>query len=114
MRISDWSSDVCSSDLAAGIGSQVHYIPVHLQPYYRRRYGALTLPGAERYYARTLSLPLFAAMAESDVDRAVEALTKVLRNSGAATASGPRRSAQGGDRTSVEEGKRGSVRVDHG
>src|SRR3546814_13292875 len=80
MRISDWSSDVCSSDLevmeglkVAGIGSQVHYIPVHLQPYYRRRYGALTLPGAERYYARTLSLPLFAAMEESDVDREVEA-----------------------------------------
>jgi dTDP-4-amino-4,6-dideoxygalactose transaminase len=34
---------------ARGIGSQVHYIPVHLQPYYRRRYGALTLRGAESY-----------------------------------------------------------------
>lgn len=63
---------------AAGIGSQVHYIPVHLQPYYQRRYGALQLPGAERYYARTLSLPLFAAMTEADVDRAVDALAEAL------------------------------------
>src|SRR3546814_12115051 len=64
---------------AAGIGSQVHYIPVHLQPYYRQRYGALDLPGAERYYARTLSLPLYAAMNEGDVDRVVEALRAALR-----------------------------------
>ncbi|WP_193371624.1 UDP-4-amino-4,6-dideoxy-N-acetyl-beta-L-altrosamine transaminase [Pelagibius marinus] len=63
---------------AAGIGSQVHYIPVHLQPYYRQRYGALDLPGAQAYYARTLSLPLFAAMDEEDVDRAVAALSQVL------------------------------------
>jgi UDP-4-amino-4,6-dideoxy-N-acetyl-beta-L-altrosamine transaminase len=63
---------------AAGIGSQVHYIPVHLQPYYRRRYGDLHLPGAERYYARTLSLPLYAGMTESDVDRAVDALALEL------------------------------------
>ena len=63
---------------AAGIGSQVHYIPVHLQPYYRKRYGALRLPGAERYYARTLSLPLFAGMCDADVDRVVEALRETL------------------------------------
>lgn len=63
---------------AAGIGSQVHYIPVHLQPYYRRRYGDLHLPGSERYYARTLSLPLFAGMTEDDVDRAVDALADAL------------------------------------
>lgn len=59
---------------ARGIGSQVHYIPVHRQPYYRARYGELELPGAEAWYARCLSLPLFPAMAEADVDRVVEAL----------------------------------------
>ena len=32
-----------------GIGTQVHYIPVHMQPYYRERYGATALPGAEAY-----------------------------------------------------------------
>jgi dTDP-4-amino-4,6-dideoxygalactose transaminase len=60
------------------IGSQVHYIPVHLQPYYRHRYGELSLPGAESYYARTLSLPLFPGMADSDVERVAEALTVAL------------------------------------
>ena len=57
-----------------GIGTQVHYIPVHRQPYYRRRYGELSLPGADAYYARCLSLPLFVGMSEADVDRVVEAL----------------------------------------
>jgi dTDP-4-amino-4,6-dideoxygalactose transaminase len=61
---------------ARGVGTQVHYIPVHRQPYYRARYGALELPGAERYYARTLSLPLFPAMQDGDVERVVHALAR--------------------------------------
>lgn len=64
----------------AGVGSQVHYIPVHLQPYYQQRYGAQSLPGAERYYARSLSLPLFAGMQDSDVDRVVETLGGILES----------------------------------
>ncbi len=63
---------------ALGIGSQVHYIPVHLQPYYVQRYGALDLPGAKAWYARCLTLPLYPAMSESDVDRVVDALSKTL------------------------------------
>ncbi len=35
-----------------GIGTQVHYIPVHRQPYYAARYGVPDLPGADSYYAR--------------------------------------------------------------
>jgi dTDP-4-amino-4,6-dideoxygalactose transaminase len=65
--------------MAVGVGTQVHYIPVHLQPYYCGRYGALNLPGAERYYARTLSLPLFPAMRDEDVERVVDALARALR-----------------------------------
>jgi dTDP-4-amino-4,6-dideoxygalactose transaminase len=61
-----------------GIGTQVHYIPVHTQPYYRARYGALALPGTETYYRRTLSLPLFAAMSDGDVERVVAELASVL------------------------------------
>ena len=57
-----------------GIGTQVHYIPLHRQPYYRNRYGEITLPGAEAYYSRTLSLPLHGRMAEADVDRVIDAL----------------------------------------
>ena len=63
---------------ADGIGTQVHYIPVHCQPYYRQRYGAQALPGAMAYFARCLSLPLFPAMEDGDVDRVVDALGRAL------------------------------------
>ena len=63
---------------ACGIGTQVHYIPVHGQPYFRAHHPSPELPGAEAYYARCLSLPLFPAMTGADVDRVVDALAKVL------------------------------------
>ncbi|HYC02702.1 MAG TPA: UDP-4-amino-4,6-dideoxy-N-acetyl-beta-L-altrosamine transaminase [Azospirillaceae bacterium] len=63
---------------ASGIGTQVHYIPVHRQPYYRRRYGQQMLPGADAWYARCLSLPLFPDMAEDDADRVAGALAEML------------------------------------
>ncbi|MCC7267024.1 MAG: UDP-4-amino-4,6-dideoxy-N-acetyl-beta-L-altrosamine transaminase [Caulobacteraceae bacterium] len=63
---------------AQGVGGQVHYIPVHRQPYYRDRYGDLDLPGAEGWYARCLSLPLYPAMDDADVDRTCEALAEAL------------------------------------
>jgi dTDP-4-amino-4,6-dideoxygalactose transaminase len=61
-----------------GVGTQVHYIPVHSQPYYRERYPGLSLPGAEAWYARCLSLPLYPGMADEDVDKVVAALAEVL------------------------------------
>jgi UDP-4-amino-4,6-dideoxy-N-acetyl-beta-L-altrosamine transaminase len=61
-----------------GVGTQVHYIPVHRQPYYQKRYGDLALPGAEAWYARCLSLPLYPGMADEDVGRVAEALKAVL------------------------------------
>ena len=64
-----------------GIGTQVHYLPVHLQPYYKRRYGPLKLPGAEQYYGKALSLPLHVNMELDDVKRVAEALTMSLRSS---------------------------------
>jgi UDP-4-amino-4,6-dideoxy-N-acetyl-beta-L-altrosamine transaminase len=64
---------------ARGIGSQVHYIPVPAQPWYRRRYGDQTPPGAAAYYARTLSLPLFTDMTLDDPERVVDALNEVLK-----------------------------------
>ncbi len=64
-----------------GVGSQVHYIPVHTQPFYRQRYGELSLPGAMHYYGHTLSLPLYASMTEDDVDRVVSALSESLKGS---------------------------------
>ena len=62
-----------------GVGSQVHYIPVHTQPYWRARNGELALPGAQAWYDRCLSLPLFPAMEDSDVERVVDALRDVLK-----------------------------------
>ncbi|WP_440959351.1 UDP-4-amino-4,6-dideoxy-N-acetyl-beta-L-altrosamine transaminase [Oceanicaulis sp. LC35] len=61
-----------------GVGTQVHYIPVHQQPYYTRLYGQQNLPGAERHYARTLSLPLYPMMEDEDPARVVTALLGVL------------------------------------
>lgn len=63
---------------AAGIGSQVHYLPLHMQPYYRRRYGEQALPGAEAYYSRCLSLPLYFGLTEADVETVVGALQVAL------------------------------------
>ncbi len=71
-------SAVMTALRSLGIGTQVHYIPVHRQPHWRRRYGELALPGAMTHYAHTLSLPLFPAMADTDVDRVVAALERVL------------------------------------
>lgn len=62
----------------AGIGSQVHYIPVHRQPYYRQRYGMDELNGADEFYARTLSLPLFPTMSDSDLEYVCDTLTGIL------------------------------------
>ncbi|HBM76852.1 MAG TPA: UDP-4-amino-4,6-dideoxy-N-acetyl-beta-L-altrosamine transaminase [Verrucomicrobiales bacterium] len=61
----------------AGVGSQVLYIPVHLQPYYRETfgYGAGKCPNAESYYRHALSFPLFPSMTDSDVGRVIEAVT---------------------------------------
>lgn len=61
-----------------GIGSQVHYLPLNKQPYYRQRYGDQHLPGADGYYAKCLSLPLYPAMTERDVDRVAQALEEVV------------------------------------
>lgn len=61
-----------------GIGTQVHYGPVHRQPYYAKRFLTPALPGAERYYQRALSLPLSAAMTADDAGRVVAALTAIL------------------------------------
>jgi len=71
-------ADVMEALKARGVGTQVHYIPVHRQPYYRERYGALDLPGAEAWYRRCLSLPLYPGMTDQDADRVVDALQEVL------------------------------------
>ncbi|MCK6626374.1 MAG: UDP-4-amino-4,6-dideoxy-N-acetyl-beta-L-altrosamine transaminase [Anaerolineae bacterium] len=65
---------------AEGIGVNVHYIPVHLHPFYRQRFG--TGPGncpiAEAAYEQVITLPLFPAMSNQDVDDVIAACHKVI------------------------------------
>lgn len=64
---------------AADIGVNVHYIPIHTQPYYRRLgFKPGDFPAAERYYAQALSLPLFPAMTHAQQDRVVDCLQRAL------------------------------------
>lgn len=66
----------------AGIGVNVNYIPVHLQPYYRDLgFKKGDFPQAEAYYEATLTLPLFASMTESQQDQVVAALSAILNGS---------------------------------
>lgn len=63
-----------------GIGVNVHYIPVHLQPWYRSMgFCSGDFPEAERYYARAISLPLFPLMTEAQQDQVIDALGKALK-----------------------------------
>jgi dTDP-4-amino-4,6-dideoxygalactose transaminase len=64
---------------SAGIGVNLHYIPVHTQPFYRQRGFAWgDFPEAERYYGEAISLPLYFGLTESAQDRVVAVLREVL------------------------------------
>jgi perosamine synthetase len=69
---------------AEGIGVNVHYVPVHLHPYYRDRFGYAggEFPVAEAAYEALISLPLFPGMTEADLDDVVEAVGKVMQHYG--------------------------------
>ncbi|MDX2193368.1 MAG: UDP-4-amino-4,6-dideoxy-N-acetyl-beta-L-altrosamine transaminase [Gemmatimonadales bacterium] len=68
---------------AAGIGVNVHYLPVYRHPYWRRTgFATMHLPNAEAYYAGAITLPCWPGMADADVDRAVEALAAALATPG--------------------------------
>lgn len=62
------------------IGVQVHYIPVHLQPYYKRNfnYKEGDYPNAEDYYRRTITLPLYPKIKDTDIEYVLSVLRKVL------------------------------------
>ncbi|NWD67795.1 UDP-4-amino-4,6-dideoxy-N-acetyl-beta-L-altrosamine transaminase [Pseudomonas gingeri] len=64
---------------AAGIGVNLHYIPVHLQPYYREQgFKDGDFPEAERYFGEALSLPLFPLLTEAQQDYVVEQLRNLV------------------------------------
>jgi perosamine synthetase len=65
----------------AGIGCSVHFIPLHLHPYYRERFGyqPKDFPLASRIFQRVLSLPLYSKMTETDVARVIETVRNLVR-----------------------------------
>jgi dTDP-4-amino-4,6-dideoxygalactose transaminase len=69
-----------------GVGSQVLYIPVYLQPWYRRTFGYAPgkCPNTEAFYARALSLPLYPSMTDQDAQKVIDSV-RVLGGMLAAT-----------------------------
>lgn len=63
-----------------GIGTQVHYIPVPTQPYYKNTFGYKDgdYPVAEKYYEQELSLPLYPGLSDDDVDTVIKAVKEVV------------------------------------
>jgi perosamine synthetase len=63
-----------------GLGVQVHYIPLHLQPFYKKNFGYKKgdFPIAERYYERAITLPLFPKMTSEEVNKVIQTVKKVI------------------------------------
>lgn len=64
-----------------GMGTSVHYVPLHRHPYWRDRYQLTTdlYPHAERIYATIFSVPLYTAMTDEQVDRVIDTVARVVR-----------------------------------
>jgi perosamine synthetase len=80
-RLKAGRTEVFRALRAENIGVNVHYIPVHLHPYYRERFGYRggEYPVAEDAYERLISLPMFHAMSDRDVDDVMAAVKKVVQ-----------------------------------
>lgn len=71
-------SAFCKQLKEQGVGTQVHYIPTHMLPYYVTKYGMQNLKGAERYYDKVISLPFYPGLSNDDIARVVESIRTVL------------------------------------
>jgi perosamine synthetase len=78
-RLQATRAQVFSALVAEGIGVNVHYIPVHLHPFYREQFGTGSglCPVAEVAYERLISLPIFPRMSNEDVEDVISAVRKV-------------------------------------
>jgi dTDP-4-amino-4,6-dideoxygalactose transaminase len=78
-RIGRSHREVFESMRAQGIGVNLHYIPVHTQPYYQQMgFRVGDFPQAERYYAEAISLPMYPGLMDAQQDEVVRALSKAL------------------------------------
>ena len=59
---------------------QVHYIPIHFQPYYKNKYGFKEgdYPKAEYYYSKTISLPIYPSLKKSQQDKVIDLVLKFI------------------------------------
>jgi dTDP-4-amino-4,6-dideoxygalactose transaminase len=66
-----------------GIRPQIHYLPVPMHPYYKKRFGYKKgdFPEAEHFYDKTLSLPLYPSMEDADVERVVNCVKSFFKKS---------------------------------
>ncbi len=79
-RLNIERSEVMNRLRANHIGTQVHYIPVHLQPYYRHHSGTKPgdYPNAEAYYDQALSIPMYPQLTDEDCHRVIDSLKHIL------------------------------------
>jgi dTDP-4-amino-4,6-dideoxygalactose transaminase len=82
-RLGKSRTEVMQELRGQGVGTQVLYIPVYLQPWYRRTYGYAPgkCPNAEEFYARALSLPLYPAMTDANVQKVVASVKSLAKQS---------------------------------
>ncbi len=81
IRNSSQRKRIFNALLDSNIGVQVHYIPVHLQPYYRDNFGYKEndYPKAENYYKETITIPLYPGMKAAEIKYVVKTLKKLLK-----------------------------------
>ncbi len=78
-RINKSHREVFESLRKQGVGVNLHYVPIHMQPYYQRMgFKVGDFPEAERYYAEAISLPMFPLLTEEQQDLVVEAVAGEL------------------------------------
>ncbi|AUZ84039.1 UDP-4-amino-4,6-dideoxy-N-acetyl-beta-L-altrosamine transaminase [Methylophaga nitratireducenticrescens] len=64
----------------SGLGVNIHYIPVHTQPYYQRMGFQLgDFPNAERYYQRAISIPLYPSMTDAEQDLVLKIMNEIIK-----------------------------------
>jgi UDP-4-amino-4,6-dideoxy-N-acetyl-beta-L-altrosamine transaminase len=79
MKTSKTRAEVYDHLRRAGIGVNVHYIPVYSQPYFQRfGYSAAQFPESERYYAEAISLPMYSALTDEDQRRVIVAVAEAF------------------------------------
>jgi UDP-4-amino-4,6-dideoxy-L-N-acetyl-beta-L-altrosamine transaminase len=73
--------DVFAEFKNRGLGVQVHYIPIYLQPYYRKLgYKPGSCPRAEKFYRSSITIPLYPAMSDADVRFVIRTVRQVLQD----------------------------------